>query len=234
MAVAFDLDVDGAAIGLGGALVVPGVEARAALQHVHLRPTRRQQSVAHLGDGRILQAPERIGVGEVALLAEQVGDDGAVVLRLVEQRGAGGDLGAAEQPRLELPRRRRLLLGIGRQRQPCFLPFPGGQRQQVQGCGVDLASAIEAADVGIELGQRQAPSDDLLGKPKWRRFRPRPGLCAQPGEGLVLVHLVHRQALDVLGQRGLDGGGVIVGGQHHAGQRIGLRCAAAPSLRAAR
>ena len=48
-------------------------------------------------------------------------------------------------------------------------------------------------------------------------------LRAQAGKGLVLVHLVHRQPLDVLGQRRLDGGGVLVILEHHARQGIGMR-----------
>ena len=91
------------------------------------------------------------------------------------------------------------------------------QREQMQGCGIDLASAIEAADVGIELGQRQAPFDDRLGNAEvGGDVGFAEAFAAQPCEG-VLVHLVHRQALDILSERGLDGRRVVVARQHHAG-----------------
>ncbi len=49
------------------------------------------------------------------------------------------------------------------ERQPCLLPLPGGERQQVQGLRIDLARAIQTPEAGIELGERQAAFDDLLG-----------------------------------------------------------------------
>ena len=102
----------------------------------------------------------------------------ALVLRLVEQCRGAGNLGAAEQPCLQLPMGWRRLLRIAVKREPTLLPLPGGERQQVQGPGVDLAVAIEAADVGMQVGDGEAAFDDLLGDARSaRRCRRRRGPC---------------------------------------------------------
>ena len=81
-------------------------------------------------------------------------------------------------------------------------------------------------DIGDQAGQRQAAAHD------GGRDAERVGnlvlgaaLGEQRGEGGVLVELVHRQALDVLGQARLDGGRVVVRLDHDAGhvvQRVGV------------
>ena len=88
MAVRLDHDIGRAAVGLGHGLVVPGLEAAVGLDDLHVGPTRGEQALTLLGDGGILQAPELLRVGEVPILAEQVGGDAALIRRLVEQCGA--------------------------------------------------------------------------------------------------------------------------------------------------
>ena len=121
------------------------------------------------------------------------------------------------------------------QGQPRLLPFPGGERQQLQGLAVDVARPVQAADVGMQAGDGEAASDDLLGNAEVRGDI---GLAqafpAQRCERLVLLQVVHRQALDVLGQRGLQRRRIVAGLQQHARQRVGSGTPSASSFLAAR
>ena len=65
-----------------------------------LAPARFKVSQAARLDRRALRFPERISVGEIAVVAEQVGDDLAGVGGKVEQRDTGRDRLSAEQPLL--------------------------------------------------------------------------------------------------------------------------------------
>jgi hypothetical protein len=52
----------------------------------------------------------------------------------------------------------------------------------------------------VQIGDGQPPLDDLLGDAEVRSdIRLGQALLAQRREGLVLLQVVHRQALDVLG-----------------------------------
>src|SRR3546814_12918931 len=53
-------------------------------------------------DRGVLRGPERIGIGEIAVLAEQVGDGRKAARLDVEQRVANRDRLSAEQPCLKL------------------------------------------------------------------------------------------------------------------------------------
>ena len=83
----------------------------------------------------------------------------------------------------------------------------------------------------MQVGDGQAAFDDLLGDAE---VRGDVGLAqaflAQRREGLVLLQVVHRQTLDVLGQRGLDRRGIVVGFQQHARQLVGIRRAVGVEL----
>ena len=55
-----------------------------------------------------LRGPELIGIGEIAFVAEQVFDDLAVKVGKIEQRRAGRNRRATEQPCLQLAPARRI------------------------------------------------------------------------------------------------------------------------------
>src|SRR3546814_17151042 len=67
-----------------------------------IAPAFLQIGSAARRDGLVLRGPEGIGVGEIAVVAEQVGNRRALELAEVEQSEAGGDRLPAEQPRLQL------------------------------------------------------------------------------------------------------------------------------------
>src|SRR3546814_15978834 len=67
-----------------------------------IAPALVEIGFAALGDHGSLQGPERIGVGEIAVVAEQVGDDREAARIGVEQRLIDLDRRAAEQPFLQL------------------------------------------------------------------------------------------------------------------------------------
>ncbi|MGH7186996.1 MAG: hypothetical protein ACREIB_12065, partial [Pseudomonadota bacterium] len=152
MAIGLDIDVDHPALRLGCLVVVPGLEALVRCDDMDLGPARRDEAISLLGDGDILQAPELVRVGEIPFLAEQIGGNAALVECFVEQRRMASYLRPAEQPCFQLPRWRRRLLGIAMQREPRLLPLAGGERQQVQRPGLDVARTIEATDIGMQAG----------------------------------------------------------------------------------
>ena len=83
----------------------------------------------------------------------------------------------------------------------------------------------------MQAGDGQAALDDLLGDAEVRGdVGLAQALPAQRREGLVLLQVVHRQALDVLGQRRLDGRGIVVGLQQHARQLVDVRRAVGVEL----
>src|SRR3546814_6146780 len=63
-----------AALGLGRLLIFPRMEILPRLHDLDIGPARFDQRIASGGNGRVLRAPELIAVGEIAVLAEQVGD----------------------------------------------------------------------------------------------------------------------------------------------------------------
>src|SRR3546814_4315222 len=91
------------------------------LHDLDIGPARFDQRIASGGNGRVLRAPELIAVGEIAVLAEQVGDDPTLVFVQWKDRGLGRYRRTAEQPRLQLRAGRRIGLRVVEQRQPVFL-----------------------------------------------------------------------------------------------------------------
>src|SRR3546814_3168622 len=65
--------------------------------------------------------PEGIGVGEIAVFAEQVGDDGQPARLDVEQRMIDLDRRAAEQPLFQLMAGRAVCVRVFVEREPCLL-----------------------------------------------------------------------------------------------------------------
>ena len=94
----------------------------------------------------------------------------------------------------------------------------------MQRLGVDVARAVEAADVGIEVADGEPAFDDLRRDREMRcdLFLVEP-LLAQSREGLELVHVIHRQPGDILCQGGLDGGSIIGALHDDAGYSVGVR-----------
>src|SRR3546814_15005236 len=78
------------------------------LHDLDIGPARFDQRIASGGNGRVLRAPELIAVGDIAVLAEQVGDDPTLVFVQWKDRGLGRYRRTAEQPRLQLRAGRRL------------------------------------------------------------------------------------------------------------------------------
>jgi hypothetical protein len=79
--------------------VLPEVEATAGWNHDHVRPARLKVGEPPRLDRLVLPGPEFVGIGEIGVLAEQVGDERHA--RRVEQREARRDRLPAEQPGLE-------------------------------------------------------------------------------------------------------------------------------------
>src|SRR3546814_1029479 len=82
------------------------------LLDLDIGPARFDQRIASGGNGRVLRAPELIAVGEIAVLAEQVGDDPTLVFVQWKDRGLGRYRRTAEQPRLQLRAGRRIGLRV--------------------------------------------------------------------------------------------------------------------------
>ena len=181
--------------------------------HLDVGPAGLGNARAQRLDGLVLVLPELVGVGEVRLLAEQIALCLALVVVQREQGRVRADLLAAEDPRLELEMRRRILLGIIEQGEILGLLLARCERQRLQLGGIDPLVTVGAMD------GRDQPRD--------REPLPDCGECdAEVGgdlllvsarlqhgaEGLVLVELVHRHALDVLGERHGDRVGIVRAG----------------------
>src|SRR3546814_19216040 len=70
------LDIDTPALALGRLAMLPCREILAARDDNHIAPSLIEIGVPALRDPVILHLPEGIGVGEIAVFAEQVGADG--------------------------------------------------------------------------------------------------------------------------------------------------------------
>ncbi len=114
-------DIDLAALGLRTALVFPSAERLAMIEQNDLAPPRLLIGRDALLDRLVLRGPERRQIGEVALLAEQVGDDGAGVVLDLEQRGRNRDRSAAEHPGLKRLADRAIAGRVVEQHQPLLL-----------------------------------------------------------------------------------------------------------------
>src|SRR3546814_5768589 len=78
-----------AALGLGRLFIFPRMEILPRLHDLDIGPARFDQRIASGGNGRVLRAPELIAVGEIAVLAEQVGYDPTLVFVQWKNRGLG-------------------------------------------------------------------------------------------------------------------------------------------------
>ena len=227
-AVGEHLDDVVAALALRHGKVLPVLEALMRTDNLDVHPAGVRHARAQRLDGLGLMLPEQVGVGEIGLLAEQVPPGLARVILEREQCGIRADLLAAEDPRLELVMRRRVALGIVEQCEILGLLFAGGERQGLKLDGIDALIAVGSVDRGDQPGNGEALSDrgerdaevggDLLIAAAGLKHR---------AERLVLVKLVHRHALDVLGERHGDRVGVIGAGddetRHRIDRKSGLR-----------
>src|SRR3546814_1709221 len=91
-------DLHLAALGLGRLFIFPRMEILPRLHDLDIGPARFDQRIASGGNGRVLRAPELIAVGEIAVLAEQVGDGPTLVFVQWKDRGFGRYLRTAERP----------------------------------------------------------------------------------------------------------------------------------------
>lgn len=150
-----DGDIDTPALALRGLLVFPAREILARRDDLHPAPPGLDIGGLARIDGGVLRGPERIAVREIAGVAEQVGDDLALVVGEVEQRGGGGNRAAAEQPGLQLRSARRIAVGVVEQRQPGLLLRLAGEGQVADGVVVDLLGAAGLADTRQEIAERE-------------------------------------------------------------------------------
>lgn len=165
-AVGADIDIDAPALALCGLLIFPTVEALGRGDDDHIAPTRLEIGFAPFLDDRVLRRPESIGVGEIAIVAEQVGDQRALVALDIEQRMGRADRLPAKQPRLQLISGRNIGIGIVEQRQPGALLLACSHGQVANGGAVDLLLPIQVADARQEVAERQHAADGKIGKPE--------------------------------------------------------------------
>ncbi|ESW76091.1 hypothetical protein X773_25795 [Mesorhizobium sp. LSJC285A00] len=125
----------------------------------NLAPALVEIGVAFGGNRFVLLLPEQVGIGEIAVLAEQVRGDQAGILLDGKQCHLGGNRLAAEQPLLQLIATRRVLIGIGTECQPVLLLRLGRHGEMAHRLGVDLLAPIGFADFGQEVAKRQNAFD---------------------------------------------------------------------------
>src|SRR3546814_2784847 len=100
--------------------------------------------------------PEGIGVGEIAVFAEQVGDDGQPARLDVEQRMIDLDRRAAEQPLFQLMAGRAVCVRVFVEREPCLLLRLARQSQEAHGRDVDRLVAVEGADARQQITESRS------------------------------------------------------------------------------
>ena len=99
----------------------------------------------------------------------------------------------------------------------------GRHRELAERFRVDVALAVGVQDRIDQLRDRKPPLDEQFGHAELAGdVGDAAPLRRESGEGFVLVDLVHGQARDVLGKRGLDRHGVIAGFKDRARDGIGL------------
>src|SRR5437763_1629717 len=91
-------DVDLATLGLAHLFMLPAVERGAWLQHHGIGPALVEIALPQSLDGDLLQRPKAVGIAEIAILAEQVGDYGPRIVGEFELRVPRWDRLPAEQP----------------------------------------------------------------------------------------------------------------------------------------
>src|SRR3546814_3655396 len=114
-------------------------------------------------------SPERIGVGEIAVLAEQVGNDRKPARLEIEQRMIDLDRRAPEQPFLQLMAGRAISVGVVIKDKPRLLLALARQGQVTHGRDVDRLVAVEGADARQEIAEREDAFHTLFGDAEGRR-----------------------------------------------------------------
>jgi hypothetical protein len=217
LAIVAYLDEGFASVLQAGLVILPCRKARSLIQHVH-GPALPRQFIPAFCDGHVLQGPERIGVGEIAGIAKQVGDDVALVVFEREQGRPRRDLLGPEQPLLEvMPAWRaftiaRFIALALEGCDPVLLLAPRGVSKQLKLCSFDVAIPIGVLDGGVERGEREALFDVAFGQAESLRnliIRYIPSLLQELCERLILFKFVHRGARHILDQRGFHGVSVV-------------------------
>src|SRR3546814_10268013 len=75
LAIGAHIDIDAPALALGGLLIFPCREMLAGRDDHRIGPSGLDTGIPLRRDRGILRGPEGIGIAEIAILAEQVGDD---------------------------------------------------------------------------------------------------------------------------------------------------------------
>src|SRR5258707_7994858 len=215
-----DGDIDLAAVLLRHFLEGPLVETVAALKNDDLGPAVREHFVSLGGNGGVLQRPERVGAGEVAVLAEEVGLDAALVALKREQGGCGRNRLPAAEPLLDAIAMRSVVVVL-KEFQPFALLLDCRHGEKLQRVETDLLLPVEIADSEKQIAEREALLDLA-----WREaeghcdFLDFLSFADEFGERLELRNLVRVTPRDILDQRSLDRVGVVALGHQGAGNWV--------------
>ena len=148
-----DVDIDPPAFALGGHFMLPCLEIDTGRDDLDRAPPVFEiGGLAPLDLGG-LRGPELVGIGEIAFIAEKVFDDLAVEGGKIEQRRAGRNRRAAEQPCFQLLAARCIAIGILEQRQPSLLLGLGGKGQVLDRGRVDFLGAEGIADTRQQIAE---------------------------------------------------------------------------------
>ena len=142
------------------------------------------------------------------------------------------DTGISAPPNSQALRRLpvRRAVRVAEQLEPCLLLRFGRHRELAERFRVDVALAVGVQNRIDQLRDRKPPLDEQFGHAELAGdVGDAAPLRREGGEGFVLVDLIHRQARDVLGKRGLDRHGVIAGSStaHGTGSALPVSCASA-------
>ena len=155
LAIGAALDIDASALALGSVFILPTGEMLVWRDDHDIGPACFEiVGLARIDCGH-LRCPEGIAVGEIAVLAKQIGNDLAGIGLKVEQRDTGRNRCAAKQPAFELTAARGIGLRILEQCQPCLLLRLAGERQMADGRGIHFLGAVGFADAGQEIAERE-------------------------------------------------------------------------------
>jgi hypothetical protein len=176
-----DIDIDAPALALGRLLNSQVGNARTAARSPHRsspRPDRRRGAPRSRHSAR----PERVGVGEIAVLAEQVGDGRKPARLDVEQGMFDRDRLPAEQPCLQLVAGRAIGLS-GRRPAPatpsagsCWQASGGGRSR-----GRSSRRRVDRADARQQIAEREDARTVRSGRPKVAAISAACGLRAPAG-----------------------------------------------------
>ena len=110
---------------------------------------------------------------------------------------------------------------IVQQREPFLLPGLGGERQMANRGRIDLLGAIEVADAGQQVAEREGALDLQGRQPESVGDILRgASFLDEPGKGFPASHLIRVRACDIFNERGFERCGIVARRHDGTGQRI--------------